>query len=105
MYCNNANGKALFDKKQNVLIRLIPMLLSQRNSFFSYKLSRFRIEKSKESTARVVMYKEFGIANSYTLETSMHGRFEHMFTGKDLRKIGKDFTKTLLTFVNQSVFR
>ena len=31
------------------------------------------MNKYKESTGRVVMFKEFGIVNSYTLECSMCG--------------------------------
>ena len=31
------------------------------------------MEKAKESTARMVVYKELGINNSYTMETSAFG--------------------------------
>ena len=41
--------------------------------FFSCK---FRIQKSKEKTARVVLWREFNIMNCFTLEASFHGYFD-----------------------------
>jgi hypothetical protein len=32
------------------------------------------MEKSKESTGRCVIFKEFNVLNSFTLECSFHGR-------------------------------
>jgi len=55
---------------KNAGIQVIPLVISQLNKNFSYKFSRFQIEKYKESTARVVVFKEFGISNSYTCEAS-----------------------------------
>lgn len=58
------------------------------------------MEASKESTARVQLYKEMGIPKSYTLESTFCG----MNAGKkqgfqiqiaDLDKLGHDFAKTL----------
>jgi len=54
-------------------VRLIPLLISQMDDKFSYKSSKFRMEKSKESTARIVVFKEFNIWNSYTCEASFLG--------------------------------
>ena len=43
------------------------------NSVFAFKDCWFNIDKCKESTARVVCFKELGILNSFTLETSFYG--------------------------------
>lgn len=56
--------------KKNAAIRVVPLLLSQQNRQFSYKNSKFRVEKSKEATARIVIFKELGITTSYTCEAS-----------------------------------
>ncbi|MCP6769919.1 hypothetical protein NL529_34235, partial [Klebsiella pneumoniae] len=40
---------------------------------FKFKECRFRIEKAKESTARVVVFRDFNIMNSFTLESSFFG--------------------------------
>lgn len=61
---------------KNAYLRIIPLLCSKQNRLFSFPDCRFRIERSKESTARVVVFKEFNIANSFTLECSFFGREE-----------------------------
>ena len=71
-------------KKKNLIGKLIPMLLAKKNLNFSYKDSNFRMDKQKESTGRIVLYKEFGIVYSYTIETSFFGRDNNeAFTIKD----------------------
>jgi cytosolic carboxypeptidase protein 2/3 len=59
--------------RKNANIRLIPLLLSQKNPNFSYRDSKFKLEKCKESTARIVLFKEFNISNSYTCEATFFG--------------------------------
>jgi hypothetical protein len=59
--------------RRNAAIRLIPLLISLMSKYFSYEFSRFRMEKYKESTARIVLFKEFDITNSYTCEASFLG--------------------------------
>jgi len=58
---------------KNALVRVIPYLMSQLDTNFSYESSHFNMERYKESTARIVLFKEFGIANSYTCEASFFG--------------------------------
>ncbi len=58
---------------KNAGIRVVPLLMAQRNPGFSYKFSRFGIEKCKEATARVVLFHEFHVTNSYTCESSFFG--------------------------------
>lgn len=55
---------------KNAGIQAIPLVMSQLNSSFSYQFSRFQMEKYKESTARVVVFKEFNVTSSYTCEAS-----------------------------------
>mmetsp|Transcript_33178 Transcript_33178/g.32575 ORF Transcript_33178/g.32575 Transcript_33178/m.32575 type:complete len:89 (+) Transcript_33178:1234-1500(+) len=50
--------------------RIFPSLLEKNCDIFSFSDCSFAVQKSKESTARVVMWKELGITNSYTLESS-----------------------------------
>lgn len=44
-----------------------------KNAMLNFKDCRFKIEKCKESTARVVVFREFNIMNSFTLEASFFG--------------------------------
>jgi len=59
---------------KNAQLRIVPLMCCQKNSLFSLKDCRFRIEKCKESTARVVIFREYGIMNSFTLECSFFGK-------------------------------
>jgi hypothetical protein len=59
---------------KNAHLRLIPLMCCQKSKLFSLKNCRFQIERSKESTARVVIFKEYNIMNSFTLECSFYGK-------------------------------
>jgi hypothetical protein len=43
---------------------------------FRFYSCKFNIEKSKLRAARVVLFKEFGLMNCFTLEASFHGYIE-----------------------------
>ena len=58
--------------KNNNLIRIVPYLLDQKNKLFSFNDCKFANEKEKDSTGRLVMFKEFGILNSYTIESTFY---------------------------------
>ena len=53
--------------------KVFPMLFSKFSECFSYEQCSFAIQKIKEGAGRVVIYKEIGIINSYTLECSFCG--------------------------------
>ena len=61
------------DPKINAIIKSFPMMFSHKTSYFQYKDCKFAVEKEKEETARVVLFKELSILNSYTLEVSFFG--------------------------------
>lgn len=110
------------DKRKSLFVRLIPYLLAERNPLFSFEDCRFRLEKSKESTQRVVVHKAFEVLNSYTIEASFYGPKDPTALGwKDqglsegnsdchmdkshLESIGRDVCKVLLTLSNPTVLR
>ena len=54
--------------------RVFPYLLSKINPYFSFEESRFGIQKSKESTARISLYKELRTCpNIFTMESTFSG--------------------------------
>ena len=61
------------EARNNNLVKIFPTILSERVSAFSMKDCRFANERDKEATARMVMFKEFNIIHSYTLEASFYG--------------------------------
>ena len=95
--CNNKN-----DPSET---RVYPYLLSKLSPFFSFEYSRFGVQKSKESTARVAVYKELqgAVPNVFTMESSFcgndHGPFAgHHFTVANFMSVGRDFCRTLLIY-------
>ena len=48
-------------------------MMSKNCDNFSYDGCSFVIQKAKEGTARVVIWKEFSLINSFTMETSFCG--------------------------------
>lgn len=66
------------DRKNNSHVgqhkeKVLPVMLARAMDCFSFQETSFLIQKSKEATGRVVMHREFGIINSYTLEVSFCG--------------------------------
>nr|KAJ3421899.1 Cytosolic carboxypeptidase 1 [Polyrhizophydium stewartii] len=79
---------------------IFPHSLASNSSIFDYSSCRFVVERSKESTARVVLWREFGLVNSFTLESSYCGadfgeRKGMQFSIPDLEKMGADFCKAV----------
>lgn len=56
-----------------LILQVLPRHLDKIAPFFSYNFCSFVVEKSKEATARVVVWKELGIARSYTMESTYCG--------------------------------
>ena len=66
--CNDPDNK-----KENIFIRIFPLLLAKRNKMFSFKNSIFRISKDKLSTGRVVCYNDtFQAINLYRDYIQLH---------------------------------
>lgn len=53
--------------------RFFPYVLMKQAEVFSYVDSSFSVQKSKEGCGRVVVWRELGVQNSYTLEASFCG--------------------------------
>ena len=69
--CNTAAEGAPFSTWTQV--RLLPRLLARRSQFISLPSCRFGVEACKLGTARVVVWKDFRVMNSFTLENSFYG--------------------------------
>lgn len=89
--------------------QVFPKLLETNSDLFSFADCEFGMQKTKEATARIVIYKEFEIINSYTIESSFcgadFGKYRDFhFNPLHLQEIGRDFCDTLLDFCdpNQS---
>jgi hypothetical protein len=65
--CENVNTE--FDG----LERVFGQMLSQQSTLLDLNSCKYSIDKSKESTSRVVLRQEFNIVNSFTLESTYCG--------------------------------
>jgi len=59
--------------------KIFPCLVDKNCDIFNFADCNFAVQKAKESTARVVMWKELGITNSFTLEASFCGADQGKF--------------------------
>lgn len=55
------------------VFQTVPKILSQIAPAFSMASCSFVVERSKDSTARVVVWREIGVQRSYTMESTLCG--------------------------------
>ncbi|XP_066523257.1 cytosolic carboxypeptidase 2 isoform X2 [Hoplias malabaricus] len=83
--------------------QIFPLMMSKNaTDKFSFRSCKFKMQKSKEGTGRIVMWK-LGIQNSYTMESTFGGsslgnRKGTHFSMGDLKSMGYHFCDTLLDF-------
>jgi len=58
---------------------MLPKLLAQLAPSFSLGSCSFVVEKYKESTARVVVWRQLGVIRSYTMESSYCGADQGLY--------------------------
>ncbi|CDW76244.1 zinc carboxypeptidase family protein [Stylonychia lemnae] len=83
--------------------RVFPYLLDKLGETFNFSDCSFAVQKAKESTARVVVWKELGITNSFTLEASFcgsdFGQYSDLHFNTDmLQQIGHRFCETIIEY-------
>ncbi|XP_042639317.1 cytosolic carboxypeptidase 2 [Orycteropus afer afer] len=95
--CNNNDHKYWLHE------RVFPLMLSKNApDQFSFHSCNFKVQKCKEGTGRVVMWR-MGILNSYTMESTFGGstlgsKRDTHFTIDDLKSLGYHVCDTLLDF-------
>ncbi|XP_071056316.1 cytosolic carboxypeptidase 2-like isoform X3 [Onthophagus taurus] len=96
--CENRRGA-----EKRLHEQIFPLMLHKNAADkFSFESCRFRVQKCKEGTGRVVMWM-MGIPNSFTMEASFGGstlstKSEIHFHTSDYEQMGKSFCQTLLDF-------
>ncbi|TNN09525.1 Cytosolic carboxypeptidase 2 isoform 1 [Schistosoma japonicum] len=86
--------------------RIFPAMLGKNiPELFNFDKCKFAVQKEKEGTGRIVMWKE-GITNSYTLEATFCGTTGneleegYHFNSIDFEKMGSQFCDTLLDYID-----
>ncbi len=85
--------------------RIFPLLYHKNTEHFNFNNCNFVVQKGKDTCARVVMWREFNLINSFTLECSFCGPTTGLykdchFTTPILRDLGKTFCVTLCDYAN-----
>lgn len=101
-------------RKQNVFIygcdskiepekvRILPYILSKLNSIFSFESSNFGLQRTKEGTARISVFRELKTCPQvFTIESTFAGVDRGPLAGHNisigmLEKMGKDILRALL---------
>ncbi|XP_011693107.1 PREDICTED: cytosolic carboxypeptidase 1-like isoform X2 [Wasmannia auropunctata] len=85
---------------QPVQYLMLPHLMQRTSPAFALPLCSFKVERNKESTARVAIWRQLGIPRSYTMESSFCGCDQGVLAGlhldtEHLKAIGRDFCQAL----------
>eukprot|EP00118_Oscarella_pearsei_P011888 m.83416 g.83416 ORF g.83416 m.83416 type:complete len:982 (+) comp36345_c0_seq6:123-3068(+) len=93
--------------KEVEVIEHLPSILSHLAPLFSYKRCSFTVEKSKEGTGRVVVWRQMGVPRSYTMEHTYCGADQGPYKGyqvdtNQLKEMGQYFCMALIHLVDQS---
>lgn len=89
---------------------LLPHLMQRNSSAFALQSCNFRVERGRESTARVTVWREFGIVKSYTMETTYCGCDQGQYEGHHvdtvrLKEVGEQFCCALSLLNDDSYWR
>ncbi|XP_048386500.1 cytosolic carboxypeptidase 2-like [Stegostoma tigrinum] len=104
--CSQTGATCQFEILNYLRERIFPWLISQRDpERFDWKSCKFHIQKCKESTGRVVMYRQLGLVDSFTLEASFSGAVkeqlaERHFNIQDFMSIGKTFCESIMDYIS-----
>ena len=87
---------------KNATLRFLPVMMAQLNPDFDFKFCSFAIQKCKETTGRVVSFRQLGIRNSFTLECSFYGRGgvdDLQMNMLDYANVGRDLARCIQNFI------
>uniref|UniRef100_A0A8D0GGW5 Cytosolic carboxypeptidase 1 n=1 Tax=Sphenodon punctatus TaxID=8508 RepID=A0A8D0GGW5_SPHPU len=95
MWHTNVNA-ASCELIEDIGYRALPKILSHIAPAFCMSSCSFLVEKSKESTARVVVWREIGVQRSYTMESTLCGCDQGKYKGlqigtRELEEMGAKF--------------
>ncbi|XP_013413486.1 cytosolic carboxypeptidase 1-like [Lingula anatina] len=94
------NPAMLAGKVEDTGYKTLPKLLASAPAF-SLNNCSFMVEKSKEATARVVVWRQVGIVRSYTMESTYCGCDQGPYRGlhigtRELEEMGRKFCEALI---------
>ncbi|KAK6034584.1 zinc carboxypeptidase [Cooperia oncophora] len=105
MFGNNPEESWRADDKvlpHNYEFMALPEVLEQNSPAFSSDLCQFGITRGKESSARVTVWRQFGVTRAYTMESTFSGFETGAYKGfqigtKDLKDVGRELLLGILS--------
>ncbi|XP_072134241.1 cytosolic carboxypeptidase 4 isoform X1 [Mobula birostris] len=96
--------------KEDIGYRDIPRVLDKICPAFTISRCCFLVQKSREATARVVVWREIGILRSYTMESTFCGCDQGKYNGlqirtSELEELGAKFCTALLKLNKDTMLR
>ncbi|XP_045779147.1 cytosolic carboxypeptidase 1-like isoform X2 [Maniola jurtina] len=93
-----SNDRLVLDEPVKYL--MLPALMHRISPAFALGSCSFRVERERESTARVTVWRHLGVTRSYTMEASFCGFDRGPFKGfhlntQHLQSVGSDFCEAL----------
>lgn len=90
-------------QSRSIREKIFPLLISKSSDCFSFDDCNFKMQRGKECCARVVVYRELAICNSFTLEASFCGadfgpHANQHFNTRHLEEVGHQLCDTILDF-------
>ncbi|KAK5639103.1 hypothetical protein RI129_011595 [Pyrocoelia pectoralis] len=86
------------------ILKVFPQMIHGFTPHVHMNYCKYKIQKAKESTGRVVVWREFGIPYSYTLECSYcAGAEQQAMDTKILSDIGASIVNALASFADKSI--
>jgi cytosolic carboxypeptidase protein 1 len=79
-------------------VRMLPYLTARMSQDYDFAKCNFRVRKSKQGAARVVVHRELGCAGAYTMEASLGGRSHGLrthFSARDYLGLGETLCRAI----------
>ncbi|XP_048829590.1 cytosolic carboxypeptidase 4 [Brienomyrus brachyistius] len=94
--------------QEDIGYQTIPQALDGVAPAFSLASCSFVVERSREPTARVVLWREMGVLRSYTMESTYNGCNQGLYKGlqvgtQQLEEMGAHFCRSLLSLRKRSL--
>ncbi|EAS05471.2 zinc carboxypeptidase family protein (macronuclear) [Tetrahymena thermophila SB210] len=90
-------------KEDPVLTRIYPYMMSKMTDYINFEECRFNVQKSKEKTARITLWKEQRVMNVFTVEASFYGKQKNQtkthYSIQDYLDIGKSLVVNLYNYL------
>uniref|UniRef100_A0A0L8I959 tubulin-glutamate carboxypeptidase n=1 Tax=Octopus bimaculoides TaxID=37653 RepID=A0A0L8I959_OCTBM len=97
----DADNPTYHEWGEDISYQILPYILNQTAAAFSLQDSQFHVEEIKETSARVVVWRQLGVVNSYCMESTFCGFDQGTYRNTQvsthhLQEMGRQFCEGIL---------